>query len=78
MSVALQNAQSFKAEQERVAELQIINSVQEGLAKQLDFQGIIDLIGDKVREIFKADTTTVGMYEAERDWASQHLLHGSW
>ncbi len=65
---------SFKAEQERVAELQIINSVQEGLAKQLDFQGIIDLIGDKMREIFKADTTTVGMYEAERDWAS-HIYY---
>jgi len=70
MSVALQNAQSFKAEQERVAELQIINSVQEGLAKQLDFQGIIDLIGDKVGEIFKADTTVVGMIDVERDWGS--------
>jgi GAF domain-containing protein len=70
MSVALQNAQSFKAEQERVAELQIINSVQEGLAKQLDFQGIIDLIGDKIREIFEADTTSVVMVDTEREWVS--------
>ena len=68
MGVAIQNARLFEAEQERVAELAIINSVQEGLAKQLDFQGIIDLIGEKVGEIFKADTTAVGMYDAERDW----------
>ena len=44
MSVALQNAQSFKAEQERVAELQIINAIQQGLAAELDFQAIIDLV----------------------------------
>ena len=52
MSVALQNAQSFKAEQERVAELQIINSIQQGLAAELDFQAIVDLVGDKLREVF--------------------------
>ncbi|HSM70442.1 MAG TPA: GAF domain-containing protein, partial [Anaerolineales bacterium] len=68
LGVALENARLFEAEQERNAELAIINSVQEGLAKQLDFQGIIDLIGEKVGEIFKADTTAVGMYDAKRDW----------
>jgi GAF domain-containing protein/DNA-binding response OmpR family regulator len=52
MSVALQNAESFKAEQERVAELQIINSIQQGLAAELDFQAIVDLVGDKLREVF--------------------------
>ena len=33
MGVAIQNARLFEAEQERVAELVIINSVQGGLAK---------------------------------------------
>ena len=33
MSVALENARLFKAEQERVAELQIINAIQQGLAR---------------------------------------------
>jgi GAF domain-containing protein len=66
-AIAVSNVRLFEAEQQRVAELQIINSVQEGLAKQLDFQGIIDLIGDKVGEIFKADTTAVGMVDIERD-----------
>ena len=39
---------------QRAAELAIINSVQEGLASKLDMQGIYDLVGDKIREIFDA------------------------
>jgi GAF domain-containing protein/CheY-like chemotaxis protein len=74
MSVALENARLFdetqrllKQTEERNAELAIINSVQEGLARKLDFQGIVDLIGEKVREIFSADTVSVGMYDSQRD-----------
>ncbi len=52
MGVAIQNARLFEAEQERVAELQIINSIQQGLAAELDFQAIVDLVGDKLREVF--------------------------
>src|SRR6266508_3415564 len=77
MSVALENARLFdetqrlfKAEQQRSAELQIINSVQEGLARKLDLQEIIDLVGEKIGEIFAADTVSVGMYDPERDWVS--------
>ncbi|MBK6647916.1 MAG: GAF domain-containing protein [Anaerolineales bacterium] len=59
LGTALENARLFnetqrlfKAEQERVAELQIINSIQQGLAAELDFQAIVDLVGDKLREVF--------------------------
>ncbi|MFL7870196.1 MAG: GAF domain-containing protein, partial [Anaerolineales bacterium] len=65
MSVALQNAQSFKAEQERVAELAIINSVQEGLASELDIQAIYELVGEKIREVFKADSNYIARYDHE-------------
>ena len=58
MGVALENARLFDETQRLLkrpssarAELAIINSVQEGLAAQLDFQAIIDLVGDKIREI---------------------------
>ncbi len=58
MSVALENARLFDettrllAEtQQRTAELEIINSVQQGLAAQLDMQAIYDLVGDKIRDI---------------------------
>ncbi|MFM8423654.1 MAG: GAF domain-containing protein, partial [Chloroflexota bacterium] len=52
MGVAIQNARLFEAEQERVAELAVINSVQQGLASKLDMQAIYDLVGDKLRDIF--------------------------
>ena len=63
MSVALQNAQSFKAEQERVAELAIINSVQTALASKLDFQSIVDSVGDKLTEIFHAANVGIGFLD---------------
>ena len=68
MSVALENARLFdetqrllKETEDRNAELAIINSVQQGLASKLDFQGIIDLIGDQVREIFDAQATLISL-----------------
>ncbi|HEX2697193.1 MAG TPA: GAF domain-containing protein, partial [Anaerolineales bacterium] len=60
---ALENARLFKAEQERVAELQIINSVQQGLAAELDFQAIVDLVGDKLREVFSNGDLTITWYD---------------
>jgi PAS domain S-box-containing protein len=72
MSVALENALLFdeiqrllKETEQRNAELAIINSVQEGLAAQLDYQAIIDLVGDKIREVFQADTTYICLYNPQ-------------
>jgi Signal transduction histidine kinase len=73
MSVALQNAQSFKAEQERVAELQIINSIQQGLAAELDFQAIVDLVGDKLREVFKTRDFGIRWYDEKANLV--HFLY---
>ena len=73
MSVALQNAQSFKAEQERVAELQIINSIQQGLAAELDFQSIVDLVGDKLREVFKTRDFGIRWYDEKANLV--HFLY---
>jgi GAF domain-containing protein/CheY-like chemotaxis protein/tetratricopeptide (TPR) repeat protein len=52
MGVAIENARLFEAEQQRNAELAVINSIQQGLASKLDFQSIIDMVGDKLREVF--------------------------
>ncbi len=51
----------------RNAELGIINSVQEGLAAQLDIDAIYKLVGDKIQEVFEADTTYIAVYDKERD-----------
>jgi len=63
MGVAIQNARLFEAEQERVAELQIINSIQQGLAAELDFQAIVDLVGDKLREVFNTLDLMITWYD---------------
>ena len=59
MGVALENARLFdetqrllKETEQRSAELAVINSIQQGMAGELDFQAIVDLVGDKLREVF--------------------------
>jgi signal transduction histidine kinase/CheY-like chemotaxis protein len=60
MGVALENARLFdetqrllKETEQRNAELAVINSIQQGITGSLDFQAIVDLVGDKLREVFK-------------------------
>jgi len=66
MGVALENARLFdetqrllKETEQRAAELAVINRIQEGMAAELDFQAIVDLVGDKLREVF--DTGDIGI-----------------
>ncbi|KAA0227957.1 response regulator [candidate division KSB1 bacterium] len=49
--------------QQKVNELAIINSVQQGLASKLEMQAIYDLIGDKIREIFDAQVVDIAIYD---------------
>ncbi len=52
MAVALLNAKSFEAERRRAAELAVINGIQRSMSERLDFQGIVDVVGDRLREVF--------------------------
>ena len=68
-ATAINNARLFnetqrllKETEQRAAELAVINSVQEGLASQLKIQGIYDLVGDKICEIFAANTVDPGHF----------------
>jgi PAS domain S-box-containing protein len=65
MSVALENARLFDAERQRAQELEIINSVGEALASQLDMQAVYDLVGDKIRSIFDAQAVSIATYDRE-------------
>jgi GAF domain-containing protein/DNA-binding response OmpR family regulator len=72
MGVALENARLFAETRrllaeadERAAELAIINSVQQGLASELDMQGMYELVGEKIREIFDAQVVTIGIFDLE-------------
>jgi GAF domain-containing protein/CheY-like chemotaxis protein len=70
LSVALENARLFDETRrllteadERAAELTLINSVQEGLAQNLDMQAMYDLVGDKIQEIFDAQVVDIGIFD---------------
>ena len=72
MSVALENARLFdetnrllKETEQRTAELAVINSVQEGLAKELDMQGIYDLVGDRVQKLFNAQAVIIATFDLD-------------
>src|SRR5438552_8458169 len=69
MSVALENARLFdetnrllKETEQRTAELAVINSVQDGLAKELDTQGIYDLVGDRLQQLFSAQAVIIASF----------------
>ncbi len=70
LSVALENARLVHETRQRNAELALINSVQDAIAGELDQQAIFDAVGDRVQEIFDAQTVTISTRDAAKD-----LLH---
>lgn len=48
---------------EREAELAVINSIQRGLAAKLGFQAIVDLVGDKMRDVFRTGDMGIVWYD---------------
>lgn len=81
MSVALESASLFhetnrllKETEQRTAELAVINSVQEGLAKELNIQGIYDLVGNKIRDLFDAQAVAIGTFNHEAGTESFNYL----
>ena len=70
MGGALENARLFDETKrlltetdERAAELAVVNSVQQGLAANLDMQSMYELVGDKIREIFDAQVVDIGIVD---------------
>jgi GAF domain-containing protein len=48
---------------QRNAELAVINSIQQGISGSLDFQTIVDLVGDKLREVLRTQTIGIRWYD---------------
>jgi signal transduction histidine kinase/DNA-binding response OmpR family regulator/putative methionine-R-sulfoxide reductase with GAF domain len=64
-AIAIENARLFDETQQRATELAVINSIQQGLASRMDFQGMIEMVGDKLREVFQIGDIGIRWYEAE-------------
>jgi serine phosphatase RsbU (regulator of sigma subunit) len=85
MSLALENARLFeeterllKRSEQRTGELEIINSVQQGLASRLDVTAIYELVGEKFRATFPHADLSLLVYDPETDLLSAPYLveHG--
>jgi PAS domain S-box-containing protein len=59
LSVALENARLVHETRQRNAELALINSVQEAIAGELEPQAIYDAVGDRIRDVFDAQTVFI-------------------
>jgi signal transduction histidine kinase len=74
LSVALENARLFdetqrllKETEQRAAELQIINSVQEGLVSKLNMQAIYEMVGEQLHQVIPKFDISVAAYDPEND-----------
>jgi len=65
ISIALENARLFNETEQRNAELAVINSVQQGLVAEMDMQGIYDLVGDRIRDLFDAQVVIIATFNHE-------------
>ena len=65
LSVALENARLFEESRQRNAELALINTVQRGLAENLETQAMYDLVGDRLQEIFDAQVVDIGILDRD-------------
>src|SRR5262249_61082181 len=63
VTVALENARLVQETRERVSDLATVNSVGQALSSQLDLDGLIELVGEQVRETFDADIAYVALHD---------------
>ncbi len=59
--------------EQRAGELAVINAIQSAIAAELDFQAIVDLVGDKLREVFSSRDLYIGLMDA--DGVTARLLY---
>jgi PAS domain S-box-containing protein len=63
LGVALDNARLVHETKQRVAELALINSVQDSIAGELDQQAIYDLVGEKLEAVFDAQAIDIAVHD---------------
>src|SRR5712671_743506 len=65
IATALSRARAIEETRQRNAELAVINEIGTALAEQLDFNAILDLVGDRIRSIFEVATGTISLYDEQ-------------
>jgi signal transduction histidine kinase/CheY-like chemotaxis protein len=63
LSVALESARLFEETKRHAAELATVNTVSSALASELDISALIELVGEQIRTIFKAEIAYVALLD---------------
>ena len=86
LGTALENARLFdetqrllKETERRNAELAVINGIQQAVSAALDFQGIVDVVGDKLREVFATGDLSICWWDeaSQREQSLYGYEHGA-
>src|SRR5205085_11145122 len=64
-TVAIENARLFAEAEQRAAELATVNKVSQQLVGKLDLANLLELVGEQVRTLFKADIAYVALYNQQ-------------
>ena len=60
---ALERTRAIDETRQRNAELALVNEVGQALARQLEFDAIVDVVGERLRSIFSASSMFIGLYD---------------
>jgi signal transduction histidine kinase/CheY-like chemotaxis protein len=66
MGTALENARLFDETKARAAELAVINEIGQALASQLDFEAIVNVVGERIRALFDTKSIYIAILDAAR------------
>ncbi len=66
VATALSRKRAVEEIRRQNAELAVVSEIGAGLAAQLEYDAIIDLVGDRIREVFEASNMYIAMYEETR------------
>ena len=64
IATSLTRARAIEETRQRNEELALVNEIGSALGRQLEFDAIIELVGERIRGIFEASSIFVGLYDS--------------
>ena len=66
---------SARESAQRRAEIAVVNSIAQGISRSLGFQAIVDIVGDKLCEIFGSDNLAITWRDPQAPTETAHMLY---
>lgn len=76
ISVAIENARLFEAEQRHVARLKLITTIQNAIASELDTASLVNLVGEQTRALLNADVAYLALMDENKGLIQFPYVYG--